>query len=269
MNLADLVAQGMEHDTGIRGVRFRDHALGHRRQDHGNLVRLGETQQIVPKPCAHGTEPQHESRLACIGECGPGHRESFLRCNRRLFHVSACAFGQRCGLGGQVHRHPDMHRTRTPRGRDLKGLVQRLGHVVRGQAGSHLGDRSHQRLMVDIHLHHAVAIGRRHLIGQCDQRRTVELGRTHPGGKVRGAGPKGRETHPRNAGQPTGHIGHETGTAFMRRQDKVDAVGVANGLHEVDPTAAGDPENMFDAAIPQAFDHCLSYFFCHGFRSRR
>ena len=70
-------------------------------------------------------------------------------------------------------------------------------------------------------------------------------------------GPNVPKQTPGDAGETTASVGHEAGAALVCRQYELDAVCVADGLHEVDPATAWHAENMLHAHIAEPRDDCF------------
>ena len=108
--------------------------------------------------------------------------------------------------------------------------------------------------MVDAHLRRAAAHGRGHLVGQRDHGRAVEQRFADAGREIGRAGAERAEAGAGLAGQPSADIGHHAGAAFMRGQDELDPVGLAQRFHVVDPAAARHAEDVADAHFLQGID---------------
>ena len=108
--------------------------------------------------------------------------------------------------------------------------------------------------MVDAHLHGAAAQPGAEFVGERDHRRPVEQRLADARREIGRTRPIGAEADARTPRQPPIDIRHHARRPFVGGEDEFDAVGLAQFLHIVDPTAARHAEDVGDADFLQGFD---------------
>jgi len=266
VGFGDLVAEGVEKHTGVAGMIFGNHALGHGGEDDGNAMLLGDLDDQGADLAADGGKSQGQDGSTRLAEHRFHGGEKFLA---RSFGLGGGNQSCRNGsvgdgfAGAQVLGKSNVDRSRHFGHRDPQGLVDGLVDPFGRQPRRPLREGTEKSLLVDGHLHRAAyhLLGR--LAGQGYHGRTVQEGSHDPGAEVRRSGSDGAVAYGGDSGKSGADIGHESGAGLIAHQDEIQAL-LPHGFHIIEPGTAryakNEADSLFLEFFHQLFGNCRHIF---------
>ena len=229
-----------------------EHALAQERRGDGQVQPLGEPDQRIGGAVSSDTRACQHHRVG-RGSQDIGGAQHLALVGRGIdggVHAQGLRVGLTLGdvLGKDQERCPGSLRG---------GLLERLAHHLRRRIPHRhhvapLRDGTEQRHEVDELVGFLVDAVKPRLRRDRQHRVRVQLGVRDAQHQVDRAGSQRREAHAGLAGQRTVRVGHERRTAFVPRRDEPDR-GVGERVHHVQVLFAGQPEDVLDTLVLEAF----------------